>query len=123
MTEAVLKIGVDSTDLAKAKKSLDDLASASAAAEKKTDDLGDSTTELGEKTKKTSKDVGGSTKGIGDSYKAMGSSVVSSIGKVVASIGLMQDVRMFESTVIENEKLRGALVTMTCSTKNATAAF
>ena len=123
MTDAILKIGVDSTDLAKAKKSLDDLASASAAAEKQTDDLGDSTTELGEKTKKTSKEVDGSTKGIGESYKTMGSSVASSIGKVVAALGLMQVGRMFADTVMETEKLRGALVTMTGSTENATAAF
>ena len=123
MTEAVLKIGVDSTDLAKAKKSLDDLASASAAAEKQTDDLGDSTTELGEKTRKTSKDVDGSTKGIGDSYRTMGGSVASSIGKVVAALGLMQVGRMFADTVMETEKLRGALTTMTGSTANAAAAF
>jgi hypothetical protein len=123
VTEAVLKIGVDSTDVNKAKKSLDDLAAASASATTSTDRLSETTSELGSSAKAAGNEVDANTKKIDNSYKTMGGSVASSIGKVVAALGLMQVGRMFADTVMETEKLRGALTTMTGSTENAAAAF
>jgi len=123
VTDVSLQIKVDSTDVNKAKKSLDDLAAASASATTSTDRLADTTSELGSSTKAASQEVDANTKKIDNSYKTMGGSVASSIGKVVAALGLMQVGSMFADTVMETEKLRGALVTMTGSTENAAAAF
>ncbi len=123
MTDVTLQIKVDSTDVTKAKKSLDDLASASASATTSTDRLSDTTSELGSSAKAAGNEVDANTKKIDNSYKTMGGSVASSIGKVVAALGLMQVGRMFADTVMETEKLRGALTTMTGSTANAAAAF
>jgi len=123
VTDVTLQIKVDSTDVTKAKKSLDDLASASASATTSTDRLSDTTSELGSSAKAAGNEVDANTKKIDNSYKTMGGSVASSIGKVVAALGLMQVGRMFADTVMETEKLRGALTTMTGSTANAAAAF
>ncbi len=112
MTDATLKIGVDSTDLNKAKKSLDDLAAAAKGAESQTEGLGETTKQAGDVIEKSNK----------KSESSFGS-MASTIGKVAAALGLLQVGRMFADTVMETEKLRGSLTTMTGSTENAAAAF
>jgi hypothetical protein len=112
VTDATLKIGVDSSDVNKAKKSLDDLALSAKGAESQTEGLGETTKQAGDVIEKSNK----------KSESSFGS-MAATIGKVAAALGLLQVGRMFASTVMETEKLRGALTTMTGSTQNAAAAF
>jgi len=112
VTDATLRIGVDSTDVNKAKKSLDDLALSAKGAESQTEGLGETTKQAGDVIEKSNK----------KSESSFGS-MAATIGKVAAALGLLQVGRMFADTVMETEKLRGALTTMTGSTENAAAAF
>ena len=112
MTDASLRISVDSTDVNKAKKSLDDLALSAKGAESQTEGLGETTKQAGDVIEKSNKKSESSFGGM-----------AATIGKVAAALGLLQVGRMFADTVMETEKLRGALTTMTGSTENAAAAF
>jgi hypothetical protein len=112
VTDASLRISVDSTDVNKAKKSLDDLALSAKGAESQTEGLGETTKQAGDEIVKSNKKSESSFGGM-----------AATIGKVAAALGLLQVGRMFADTVMETEKLRGALTTMTGSTENAAAAF